>query len=215
MMVLQLCVTALAFLLLSDAAIGSRTVTVGLNVATHRGSERECIGGSTGLTNTSILVHYRLLEDARSLPEWTFLAQVSIAGESLLSQSIVIPDNTSSQVGLQLRLLQLEHGGEGCNCWEVERLSVVLHASDSETVSLAAITNINKFKCFSHGQLNSGQQTFCYSSGNEARGVVTKALYFSNERGGECPGNSGNMLISPKGSAVPENCDSVATDLRM
>lgn len=213
---MHLCAAVIVFLFFSEAATGSKTVTVELNVATHQGSERECIGGSTGLTNTSIVVHYRLLEDGHSLAEWMFLAQIRFSGGSLLSQSIAVPDNGSAQVGVQFRLLQLEHGGEGCNCWDVERFSVALHALNSSTVSLAAITNINKFECFSHGQLNSGRQTFCYGNGNEARGVISKALYFSDERAGvECPGNSGSLLISPKGPAVPENCDSAASNVRM
>lgn len=194
----------------SGIAVGSRVVEVGLNIATYAGSEDECIGRDVGLTNTSIMLQYRLFESSAAPPqqEWTFLAEVSISGEQVRSHSIILPSDLLPR-GLQFRLLQLEHGGKGCNCWEVEEFTAALHVPNSAAVSLAAFTNINKFECFSRGQQNAGKQTFCFGSGNEARGVITKALYFGGEVGAECPGNSDSMLISPKGMALPENCDSV------
>lgn len=196
---------------LTVAVAASQVIKVRLNIATYPGLESECIGRDVGLTNTSIVVQYKLFEVAAVLPfEWIFLTEARIGGERSLNGSISLP-TTDVPLGLQFRLLQLEHGGEGCNCWEVTEFAATLRYPDSEaTVPLAAFTNINRFKCFSRGLENSRRRVFCFGSGNEARGVVTRAVYFGGNGGAsgtQCPENSGNTLISPKGPSMAVNCD--------
>lgn len=216
---LQLGAAMLIFVHIIDIALGRRMVSVELDLATYPGSERDCIGGNIGLTNTSILVQYRLLDAAAADPRrWAFLAEVSIGDENMLqSQNIALPPIDVSAEGMQFRFLQLEHGGRGCNCWEIRKFRVTFRnvPNSISTVSLVALTNINKFECFSHGRQNSRKPVFCYGNGNEARGVTTKALYFGRDDGAECPGNSGSELIPPKGPAIPGNCASSSASPRL
>lgn len=175
---------------------------INVSLETRTYSDPGCIGGNVGLANTSILLQYRLLMPPTSW-EWTFLSEITIEGSTSLSVSIVPISDSSQAQGLQFRLLQLEHGGEACNCWTVERLTVTLPPS-----SLIEVTNINRIECYSQGQKNAGQRNFCYGTANKARGIITKAHYFDTN-GVECPGNSGISLFHSERAAVVENCNTV------
>ena len=79
-----------------------------------------CVGGAVGLTNISVLLQYRTVTLPK-LSEWTFLAELSPKEAS--NRSLQVPQ-LDEGVGVQFRLLQLEHGGGRCNCWRVQRLEV-------------------------------------------------------------------------------------------
>ena len=150
---------------------------------------RGCVGGQVGLTNTSILVHYRLYEDTSPVGEWTFLREVNTSDSSLTEISTNI-----SATGVQLRFLQLEHGGEGCNCWEVANLDIAV-ITEQQQLSI----DVN---CHLNGQ--NKPRRFCAGSASEARGGTTPVVYFNADT--RCPENSSAYLIAPKGKPLPENC---------
>ena len=100
------------------------------NISFIKGSE--CIGGQkVGLTDTSIKLEYREVVNCEkfdcevddSVRKWRYIATIT-PEERNGNRSINISCPESVQ-GIQLRLLQLEHGGGGCNCWEVEEFKLV------------------------------------------------------------------------------------------
>ena len=184
-------------LCLTGMATGAM-ITVNLEIASSHGSASECVGGQVGLTNTSILVHYRLYESTSPVGEWTFLRDVNISDNS---QGTTVISTNISVIGVQLRFLQLEHGGEGCNCWEVTNLDINVIAGQAEPSS--------PVYCHLNGATTGGGPNrirFCSGSASEARGVTTQVVYFNSNTGDRCPGNSSDYLIAPKGRPLPENC---------
>ena len=176
-------------------------ITVSLEISSELGSDRDCPGGDVGLTNTSILVHYRLYGDESLPEEWQFLASIDIRDNS--RRELDINSNVSS---LQLRLLQMEHGGPGCNCWEVRRLRLSSIDGNMAT-SPITLDDIRRIRCNSKGLNNGGR--FCLLSAYEVRGVVTGVINLRSTNGMNdiaCPGNSSDFLIAPKGPALLENC---------
>lgn len=208
---------------LTNMATGRRTVTVDLVMSTEPEFDlsrtpkyrTSCVGGIAGLTNTSVLVQYRLYEG--DLEEWIFLDEVNISAvsaNSITSSQFELPQNGSAR-GVQFRFLQLEHGGTGCNCWEVMHVTVSLALSDPPVLRQLAMgnfENINHVKCLVQGLENDGEEKFCFSFANEARGAITQVFFFSNDPGVDthlCPGESRSELITPKGSTLPENCNTM------
>ena len=87
----------LVCLCLTGIATGD-TITVNLTI---NSDNPDCVGGQVGLTNTSILVHYRLYESTSPVEEWTFLSEIHISeGEQIVDP--VIFTNISA-TGVQLR----------------------------------------------------------------------------------------------------------------
>ena len=187
-------------LCLTGIATGAM-ITVNLEIAPSHDSEDDCVGGQVGLTNTSILVHYRLYERTSPVEDWTFLRDVNISDNS---QGTTVISTNISVIGVQLRFLQLEHGGEGCNCWEVTNLDINVIAGQAELSSSDVVTSY----CHLNGITGRGQsqRRFCSGSASEARGVTTPVVYFNSNTGDGCPGNSSDYLIAPKGRPLPENC---------
>ena len=190
-------------LCLTGIATGAM-ITVNLEIASSHGSASECVGGQVGLTNTSILVHYRLYERTSPVGEWTFLRDVNISDSS---QGTTVISTNISVIGVQLRFLQLEHGGEGCNCWEVTNLDININVIAGQA-ELSSPVPIDVATSYCH--LNGFEEhMFCAGSASEARGVNTPVIYFSGGNSGiRCPGNSSDYLIAPKGQPLPENCSS-------
>ena len=193
-------------LCLTGIATGA-IITVNLEIASSHGSENDCVGSQVGLTNTSILVHYRLYESTSPVGEWTFLRDVNIGDTS---QGTTVISTNISEIGVQLRFLQLEHGGEGCNCWKVTNLGTnVIPAGQDELSSPVSIDVVTSY-CHLNGITGRGRNRgiFCSGSASEARGVTTPVVYFNSNNGDRCPGNSSDYLIAPKGRPLPENCSS-------
>ena len=93
-------------------------------------------------------------------------------------------------LGMQFRLLQLEHGRGECNCWEVMQVQGRVNNS-------ASLLN------------NHCLVRYCGGSASDARGVITEALYFGQSSGRRCPDTTSSTLISNKGPAITENCSTI------
>ena len=153
----------------------------------------DCVNGPTlGLTNTSVLLSYRLTTP--QLSEWMFLAELS--PRQTQSQTLDFTLHNSS-VGFQFRLLQLEHGGGSCNCWLVRTEILDLNISQSEEM-LSILPN-NLTSCVrSDRRDQDGEHEFCGGLARDARGVISKEFSVDRSMGG-CPGDSSTELLSPRG----------------
>ena len=162
-----------------------------------------CIGGGIGLTNTSVLVEYRIVDTTSSpasVGEWRFLAAESV------TRTITIERNEaqihhSAADGFQLRLLQLEHGGGQCNCWILISIHVDCGVGMTDTS-----TNI----CSEQSLV--GPNNFCYDDASFARGMITEVYCSVSNNSEPCPGDSDTLLPSG-GPALPSHCET--SDFRM
>ena len=196
----------LVCLCLTNIATGD-TITVNFMI---NSDNPNCVGGQVGLTNTSILVHYRLYETTPPVEEWTFLSEIHISEDEQIVHPVIFTN--ISATGVQLRFLQLEHGGEGCNCWNVTNIDIIV-IEGFQTLILVSILDVTTSYCHLSGlaTITTGGQEeermFCSGSASEARGVITPVVYYRNSSD-ICPGNSSDYLIAPKGRLLPENCSS-------
>lgn len=203
---LQLRVLVLAVFLMSAVTgqLSSVNVGLGLDLQSVAGP---CLGGNTlGLTNTSVLVEYRLIQINESSPnatasvqEWRFLAEVNASQGFDQHLSLVIELPVDSH-GFQLKLLQTEHGGGGCNCWRVA--SIVLGNCSNGSYNASGA-------CSKEGGGTSGSLNFCLDYPPNPRGMITAAFYCSELSSDECPGGRDNLIPS-KGSALPPNCSEMS-----
>ena len=156
-----------------------------------------------GLVETSILLYYRSISlqmDALLLSEWTVLAEVPLTSDIYESFEFV---PQPEDVGVQLRVLQLEHGGGGCNCWLLDRLEVVLDDGTSLGYLPQPLCQLHGFPSAFNSFL------FCNDFAINARGVVTRALAYNGTIAEDCPGDSNTTLISSMGPPLPASCDQV------
>ena len=163
----------------------------------------DCIGGGIGLTNTSVLVEYRIVNTTSSpasVGEWRYLADVLPKNDSMSIKPQ--PHDSAAADGFQLRLLQLEHGGGMCNCWKLTRISVDCGVGMTDTS--AATCSLDQ-----HGMLIKSDEAFCNDYASMARGLITE-VYCSNSE--PCPGDSDTLLPSG-GPALPSHCET--SDFRM
>ena len=177
----------------------------------------KCAGPRTvGLDDYMVRVEYRLLHSANdsNVSDWKPLFKVDPNAEPPMNmdQSITISAMDSTQ-GLQMRLLQLEHNAGGCNCWFLDFLTLQLTLSNTSQQSNSSaelvLEDENFTESICHSELGNGN-VFCWGNGYEARGVITRALYFPGiENGERCPGNSNSSLFPTETAYWPENCSSV------
>ena len=144
----------------------------------------DCIGGGIGLTNTSVVVEYRIVSTTSSpasVGEWRYLADLLPynVSMSILTQ---LHDSAAAD-GFQLRLLQLEHGGGMCNCWKLTRISVDCGVGMTDTSAATC----------SHDQRGLLIEAFCNDYASMARGLITE-VYCNNSE--PCPGDSDTLLPS-------------------
>ena len=155
----------------------------------------DCIGGGIGLTNTSVVMEYRIVNTTSSpasVGEWRFLADLNVS-MSILTQ---LHDSAAAD-SFQLRLLQLEHGGGMCNCWKLTRISVDCGVGMTDTSAATCNHDLQ------------GTLAFCNDYASMARGLITE-VYCNNSE--PCPGDSDTLLPS-RGPALPSHCET--SDFRM
>ena len=194
---LHLATTVLLLLVCASNRVRAHEVGVSVGTDSTVLTER-CIGGDVGLTNTSILVQYRVLETVSMDPmitevfDWQFLAEIDVS--QVFGQILNFTVNDTDQ-GVQIRFLQLEHGGGECNCWNFTRnFGIYLDDADIIFIMGCTITPVHDFA------------TICGLSASEPRGATTIGYYFTGSDGERCPGNSSVGLISDQGPPLPENC---------
>ena len=184
-------------------------------------NDLRCAGGRTvetkGLDDYMVRVEYRLLYSANdsNVSDWKTLFRVDPNAEPPMNmdQSINISAMDSTQ-GLQMRLLQLEHNAGGCNCWSLDSLTLQLTLSytsqQSNSSAELVLEDGNFTESICHSELLGNGSVFCLGNGYEARGVITRALYFPGiENGERCPGNSNSSLFPTEIVYWPEDCSSV------
>ena len=167
---------------------------VALKALTIYSENLTCNGGDdAGLTNTSLLMEYRIVNttsSATSVGEWRNLADqtvpVNIVGVQL---------HETAADGFQIRVLQLEHGGGQCNCWILNTISVNCGGDMVDTS-----TNM----CGHQGLADNKRILFCEDYASRARGMITE-VYCSNSKE-KCPGDSDTLLPSG-GPALPSDCE--------
>ena len=182
------------FVVSLDVVVSSHLVAVDLTINSLQNTG-DCVGGNVGLTDTSVQVQYREIATSGSgESDWMTLVSIPING----SQNIIsVMENMTladSVFGVQFRLLQLEHGGGECNCWEVMQVQGRVNNS-------ASLLN------------NHCLVRYCGGSGSDARGVIIETLYFTGSSDNRCPGDSNSTLISNKGPAITENCSIITPRL--
>ena len=163
----------------------------------------DCIGGGIGLTNTSVVVEYRIVNTTSSpasVGEWRFLADL-LPNNVSLSILTQLHDSAAAD-GFQLRLLQLEHGGGMCNCWKLTSINVDCGVGMTDTSTAT---------CSQQGLLIESDEAllFCGGYASMARGMITE-VYCSNSE--PCPGDSDTLQPS-RGPALPSHCET--SDFRM
>ena len=151
-------------------------------------SDSPCIG-QVDLTNASIQFQYRTISNSSAIGNWITKDAIPLLGGGPRTYHL----NFDSTVeGVQFRLLQLEHGGGGCNCWEVQSF---------------AIAGANIQPCYLRGtNSRSINEFYCDGIASDSRGVISHALYFNDVNGEDCPGDSSSTLISNKGPPLPQDC---------
>ena len=73
-----------------------------------------------GLTDLRVQLEYREIGLDGDMGDWKQLAVSRLERVVPISEQIVV--NSSIVDGLQIRFLQLEHGGGMCNCWSLSEL---------------------------------------------------------------------------------------------
>ena len=176
-------------------------------------NDPNCVGGPVaGLTNTSVLVQYRLRPGDNT--QWIYLADIGL-NETFdgTLQAIDVQDR------IQFRLLQLEHGGGVCNCWDIE--SFRLRDVDGNSQLMAFDFNqtdvVDQYLCNRSGPgVIPGSRICGGDRGRDARGIVTKVFNIANNGGvsvdDECPDNPGGGLVSTMDSI---RVDDITCDSRM
>ena len=163
-----------------------------------------CIGGGIGLTNTSVLVEYRIVNDTSSpafVGEWKYLAD-GIVTQIGNIQDVQLHDSAAD--GFQLRLLQLEHGGGQCNCWRLTNITVDCGVDMIDTSTAM---------CSQQGRSGTdNKKLFCRDFASTARGMITEVYCSVSNNSEPCPGDSDTLLPSG-GPALPSHCET--SDFRM
>ena len=175
---------------LDNMVMSYLVVTVDVTVDAQVESD-SCIGGDVALTDTSVQLQYREVYNS-SVAEWMTLDVIRIG--TYYNETRNLTHFSSCDVlGVQFRLLQLEHGGFECNCWKV----VSLEARVSDHMYIYNST----YQCASkENNLN----LYCGGCVLDARGLITDVFYLylvnSAEWNVGCPSDS---LISYKGPPLP------------
>ena len=185
---------------------------VSLQLTIESASLSGCIGGDhLGLTNTSLVVEYRITSSSKSVGEWIYLFNVIVGTNRTATFSRVQLHDSASADGFQIRVLQLEHGGGWCNCWRVNNIDVDCGQgiTASMTATDTSMCSQQGFRTSSRPRLNGA---FCLESASRARGMITEVYCSVSNNSEPCPGDSDTLLPS-EGPALPSHCET--SDFRM
>lgn len=172
-------------------------VSLELGIEPSRGGS--CPGEDVGLTSIAVFVQYRTIvttPNATLVQEWIVLAEVNL--RDIFDQDLQFNLDDSVHDGVQFRLLQLEHGGEDCNCWNLNKIAVNL---DGNRIEL----RVGSMVCFETGE--------CGGSASVERGRSTAVVYLPGRSGEKCPENSEVDLIPARESPLIQNCAQITPRL--
>ena len=190
----QLVATIIVYLVYPDIVAGG-TVTVSFTLNRVRNSN--CLGEEVDLTNASIQFQYRTISNSPAIGDWITEDVIPLVLSINRRTNYLNFDSTVE--GVQFRLLQLEHGGGGCNCWEMRSFAIT-------NIILPAPLQ----PCYSRGtHSRSINELYCNGIASDARGMISHALYFNGMNDEDCPGDSSSTLISNKGLLLPQDCSTV------
>ena len=194
-------VVILCFALYFDVIVMSHVVTVDLTVdGILADLDLTCIGEDVALTDTSVQLQYREVYNS-SVAEWVTLDVIRIGTFYNQTRNLTY-DSESDVLGMQFRLLQLEHGGSECNCWEIVSLKARIDNMDSPR----SISHPNDTCVKRSTSVEKTRMLYCRSQVYDARGVITTVLYFINKNLNGCPNTSEEEIISYKGPPLSEDC---------
>ena len=211
-----LCLDLPLLLLIHVASLNvfARKTNVQLGLQIVPVNDPNCVGGPVaGLTNTSVLVQYRLLGGGNT--EWSDLADISL--DETFERTLMVED---VEHPMQFRLLQLEHGGGECNCWDILRFELTETRDNGQmNFDFSQTDAFNQYLCHRSGPgVIPGSRICGGDRGGNARGIVTKVFDVYNNGGSiiindECPDNPGRGLMSLLNSIRVD--DSTCTNPRM
>lgn len=149
-----------------------------------------CVGGDVGLTNTSIQLQYRVVDpNLQPAMEWAFLDVISLTrGKFQYDRTLTVEVD---DMFVQFRLLQLEHGGDVCNCWSVGIFYVQGVPAD-----------VSRIQC-SRQSGDLAPPLFCGNLARYARGFITTVFRTNGISDGSCTSDS-VWLIADKGLYPPQ-----------
>ena len=200
-----------ATLLTIPVVVSGISVGVGIRVEGVSPAGLQCVGGlEGGHYHGYVEMDYRCLKRVSPLPttadheeEWVLVTKQIPLSTQYHTESLC--DNFSN--GIQFRIIQKNHLGGGCSCWEVVKFSVRFGSNVDFTFSNTAGTFSDTTACHSEGEHG---RVFCNGNANQPRGVITKAFYFEGSGGVQCPLNSHESLFPEYGPPLPENCDNIS-----
>ena len=175
-----------------EVSAGNTSVQLDLRIVPAK--DHNCVGGPVaGLTDTSVLVQYRL--NPGNNTEWTYLADISL--DETFDGTLPAID---VQDRVQFRLLQQEHGGSVCNCWSITRFT--LRDAAIRLIAVANNSVIREFLCYRSNKLTetSSERKICQGvPAGEVRGIITKVFAIASNNvsiaDDACPGYTGTSLL--------------------
>ena len=84
-----------------------------------------------GLTDLRVQLEYREIGLDGDMGDWESGPSSRLEQIDFLME-VAIALNSSTVDGLQIRFLQLEHGGGQCNCWSLSAFSVTVNETTTE-----------------------------------------------------------------------------------
>ncbi|XP_064406870.1 adhesion G protein-coupled receptor L3-like isoform X2 [Halichondria panicea] len=185
---------------------GARCSNFSLNITVTSNSPLNC---STGLTYPGpafIRVEYRWLERVNTslIPnQWSTLKTMTTDDDYNVTGHTLQSSDQDSVDSVQLRIVQPEHGGGLCNCWEISKLLVTFDGNSYfDLLNEIRSCYINSSRITIN---DTGPLQFCDGSAGEPRGVVFLPVTLDNGQTEGC-----NMVVN--GSALvdkqppPMNC---------
>ena len=212
----------LAVLLVTTAGQNDLEVSLELNI----NSPPEPLTCGDDVESSVVVAQYRLTRTSE-LTEWRTLMQINLSkgfsGTLLCNTTTAVTDSAYVQPfnRIQFRLLQEQHGGWGCNCWQVNEAKATMRYYENKVAAMndsmffselcfdrLGSSELGFDTSFEFGLDTSSEQLclntsndsmFCSGSANTARGLISGAFNFVHHTNPSlvvCPRGSYQTLIS-------------------
>ena len=121
---------AVTFLCMIQWCSGQSTTIIATSLIIPRETPPGGCEMDQGLTDLRVQLEYREIRLDGDIGDWKLGGFRRLESLGMFRDVIVL--NSSTVDGLQIRFLQLEHGGGLCNCWFVGALSVTVNETTTE-----------------------------------------------------------------------------------